>query len=83
MADELGNGWERLGKYVLSELQHLREDKMQHTAQLAEISKAVKSNAIALAELRTEVRLRSGLVGGLAGLLPALAVAVYFLLKHT
>jgi hypothetical protein len=73
---------------VLAELRRLKEDSMAFRATLAEQQHGDRENRRQLEQLITELRIvvsqqqiRSGLWGMMAGIAPALAVALYFLLR--
>ena len=76
MADERGEEWKRAERLVMGELTRLNVAVSDLTTEVTELK-------IQLATLTTVVQLKSGVWGALAGLLPALAMLIFYLTgKH-
>jgi len=76
--NENGNGgaggWKEWSNYVLKELERLNENLEKVNTVQGEIK-------VALAKLETSFNIKSGIWGALAGLIPAIGVLIYTLMK--
>jgi len=76
--NENGNGgkdsWRDWSKYVLKELERLNEN-------VETAKKEVEEIKINLVTLQTSFKIKSGIWGALAGLIPAAAMLIYTLLR--
>jgi len=78
--NENGNGnggkdsWRDWSKYVLKELERLNDN-------VETVKKEVGDIKVSLATLQTSFNIKSGVWGALAGLIPAIGVLIYTLVK--
>lgn len=68
------NGWNEWAKYILETIKELKSkgDKRDE---------AINKLIVEIKVMQTKMALRAGLTGALAGFLPALAVAIYAIIK--
>lgn len=69
------NGWNEWSRFVLSELKRLSQEVSDLRK---EVSSGHSQTQVAIASLQA----KSGLVGFLGGLVPAIAVLIYFLVAQ-
>ena len=67
---EEGESWNRCGKFVLKELERLGDSDIDH-------GKVISINSVDIGMLK----IKAGAWGLLGGLIPALALLIYFLIK--
>ena len=68
---DAGNGWGEWGKHVLKEIERLDDcDTERH--------KAIQNNQVEIAMLKV----KSGVWGFLAGLIPVIGLLIYFIVKN-
>jgi hypothetical protein len=77
MGEDNGNGgnggWKEWSNYVLKELERLNDNVETVKNEIGDIK-------ISLATLQTSFKIKSGIWGAIAGLIPAVAVLIYTLL---
>lgn len=69
------SSWKEWANYVLLTLEDLKHDSDEN-------KKLISKMVTELNVLKTKVSIRAGLIGAIAGFLPALAILIYFLLKN-
>ena len=80
-ADET-NGWSEWSKFVLKELERLNEQcdqlRKDHSNMNEKFNEKTQEIKTAIGMLGTEMRLKSGIWGALAGLIPAILMLIYY-----
>jgi hypothetical protein len=74
MSDNNGDSWKEWSNFVLKELERLN-DKLE---KIETVQGEIK---VSLATLQTSFNIKSGIWGALAGLIPAIGVLIYTLVK--
>lgn len=78
------NGWHEYSKLVLGELERLssemKDTRNDEAKAIREIQKEITDIRVALSQLKTEVNIKSGIVGALGGIVASSIIGFIFAL---